>query len=235
MKKLPLLLSVPHAGLQVPPEAEPYCRLTPEQVAEDGDVGAAEIYDFRDEFKAYESTEIARAIIDQNREPTDRRKDGVVKTHTCWEVPVYDPFPPQDVLDAMLRSYYFPYHRRLTELGESGEFPLAVDCHTMAAFGPPVGPDPGQERPQVCLSNGEGTCSDEWINSLKNAFQRHFEGDVAINTPFRGGYITRNHAAEMPWVQLEISRAPFATDQEKRRRVLAAITDWCEENATGLR
>ena len=231
--KLPLLLSVPHAGLRIPPEAEPYCRLTPAQVAEDGDVGAAEIFDVSEEVEAFVFSDVARAIVDLNRSPTDRRRDGVVKTHTCWEVPVYEPFPPEDIIAAMLESYYFPYHRRLAELGKSGEFPLAVDCHTMAAFGPPVGPDPGQERPQVCLSNGEGTCPDEWINSLQNAFQRHFEGDVTINSPFRGGYITRNHAEEMPWVQLEISRAPFATDQEKKRRFLAAIADWCEETTAG--
>ncbi len=30
--KLPLLLSVPHAGLQVPPEAAPYCFLNPRQI-----------------------------------------------------------------------------------------------------------------------------------------------------------------------------------------------------------
>ena len=42
--KLPLLLSVPHAGLQVPPEAASYCVLTPRQIEEDGDEGAAEIY-----------------------------------------------------------------------------------------------------------------------------------------------------------------------------------------------
>lgn len=235
MKKLPLLLSVPHAGLHVPAEAEPYCRLAPEQVAEDGDVGAAEIYDLGDEVDAFVKTDVARAIVDLNRSPTDRRRDGVVKTHTCWNEPVYEPFPPQDVLDAMLESYYFPYHRRLTELGKSGQFLLAVDCHTMAAFGPPVGPDPGRERPQVCLSNGEGTCPDEWVRSLQDAFRKHFEGDVTINSPFRGGYITRSHAGEMPWVQLEVSRAPFATDQEKKRRVLAAIADWCEKMMAGSR
>jgi len=30
---------------------------------------------------------------------------------------------------------------------------LGIDCHTMAAKGPPIGPDPGKERPLVCLSN----------------------------------------------------------------------------------
>ena len=46
---------------------------------------------------------------------------------------------------------------------------------------------------------------------------------VTVNDPFRGGYITRSHAAEMPWVQLELSRGPFAANSEKRRRVLRAL------------
>ncbi len=34
---LPILASVPHAGLQVPSEAADRCLLTPVQIAEDGD------------------------------------------------------------------------------------------------------------------------------------------------------------------------------------------------------
>ena len=42
--KLPLLMSVPHAGLMVPPEAQPYCGLALEEIVTDGDEGAAEVY-----------------------------------------------------------------------------------------------------------------------------------------------------------------------------------------------
>ena len=224
---LPLLLSVPHAGLRVPPEAKPYCILTPQEVEEDGDVGAAAIYDLESEVDGYVTSDVARAIVDLNRSEDDRRKDGIVKTHTCWDVPVYDPTPPESVFEDLLAKYYRPYHDRLTELGGSGRFQLAIDCHTMAAFGPPVGPDPGAERPWACLSNADGTCPQEWIEELRAAFQRSLGGAVTINTPFRGGYITRTHAAEMPWLQLELSRAPFMDDGEKRARVLEALAGWC--------
>jgi formiminoglutamase len=224
---LPLLLSSPHSGLVVPPEAEPYCILSEKDIVEDGDVGAAEIYHpLRDEAAVYLTTDIARAIIDLNRAEDDRRKDGIVKTHTCWEVPVYKPFPPEEVVEAMIREYYRPYHRRLTELA-SPELRLAVDCHTMAAFGPPVGPDPGVERPRMCLSNGDGTtCPVDWMDQLKECFEAEFGPHVSVNQPFKGGYITRTHAAEMPWVQLELSRAPFATNAEKSAMVRGALTAW---------
>ncbi len=224
--KLPLLLSVPHAGLRVPPEAEPYCILTAQEIAADGDVGAAAIYALASEAAAYCTTDIARAIIDLNRAEDDRHADGVVKTHTCWNVPVYREFPAEPVVEALLARYYRPYHQRLRELA-GPDIRLGVDCHTMAAYGPPVGPDPGRERPWVCLSNAEGTCPREWIEELQDCFEEAFDGPVTINQPFQGGYITRSHAAEMPWVQLELSRAPFVSDDEKRQRVLQSLAQWC--------
>ena len=223
--RLPLLISVPHAGLDVPAAVAPYCILTREQIAEDGDEGAAEIYDIEDEVEAFVTTSVARAIVDLNRAEDDRRKDGVVKTHTCWDVPVYDPFPPEAVVQSLLETYHRPYHARLRELASTSGARLGVDCHTMLAFGPPVSPDPGAERPWVCLSNGDGTCPQEWMDGLRRSFAKLLGGNVRLNDPFRGGYVTRTHAAEMPWVQLELSRAPFLSNAEKRSLVLQAFRD----------
>jgi len=229
---LPLLISVPHAGLQVPPEAAPYCILTPREIAGDGDEGAAEIYSIASETAAYLTTDIARAIVDLNRAEDDRRPDGVVKTHTCWNVPVYDPFPPADVVETLLARYYRPYHERLRELARQGAV-LGVDCHTMAAQGPPVGPDPGAERPWVCLSDAGGrSCPAEWTREMQACFAEEFPGPVKINDPFQGGFITRTHAAELPWMQLELSRGPFLSHAEKRVRVLRGLRRWCEERGS---
>ncbi|MDY7108472.1 MAG: N-formylglutamate amidohydrolase [Planctomycetota bacterium] len=223
---LPLLVSVPHAGLRVPDEVASYCILTEQQIIEDGDEGAAEIYDFPDAIAQFVTTDIARAIVDMNRAEDDCRADGVVKTHTCWNVPVYDPFPPDGVIGQLLARHYRPYHARLTECSAGG-VRLGVDCHTMAALGPPIGPGAGEERPAVCLSNGDGTCPAEWLESMARCFEQAFERDVAINDPFRGGYIIRAHADELPWMQVELSRAPFLSNAEKRKRVLAALAEWC--------
>lgn len=225
--KLPLLASVPHAGLRVPEEVQPYCVLTPTEVAEDGDVGASEIYALESEFEAYVTTDIARAIVDQNRSEDDRRPDGVVKTHTCWNVPVYRPFPPDEVVELILGRYYRTYHERLSQLAQTGP-KLGVDLHTMAASGPPVGPDPGVERPRACLSNADGTCPQDWIKALQECFMETLGSDVRINHPFQGGYITRTHAAELPWLQVELSRGPFMSNTQKRSAVLAALQSFCE-------
>ena len=100
----------------------------------------------------------------------------------------------------------------------------------MAAIGPPIGPGPGVERPCICLSNGDGTCPQQWMTSLAECFSRTFSHEVAINDPFKGGFITRSHASELPWVQLEISRAPFMSNAEKHLRVLAAFQEWLRKS-----
>lgn len=224
--KLPLLISVPHAGVDVPQLAAPYCILTLGDIVADSDEGAAEIYTIEDEVEAFITTSVARAIVDLNRAEDDRRKDGVVKTHTCWDVPVYEPFPPDVVIESLLETYYRPYHTRLREVASSNAVRLGVDCHTMLAVGPPVSPDPGVERPWVCLSNADGTCPQEWIESLRRSFEKSLGGNVRINEPFRGGYITRTHATEMPWLQLELSRAPFLPNRAKRDLVLEVFQEF---------
>ena len=225
--KLPLLISVPHAGWRVPEEVKPECVLTRQQILEDGDEGASEIYDISSEVEAFVTTDVARAIVDMNRAVDDRRSDGVVKTHTCWNVPVYRSFPTEDVIRRLLDLHYHPYHAQLSAQARRAR--LGIDCHTMAAVGPPVGPDPGATRPGVCLSNGDGTCPEDWLRSLASCLEDALEVSVSLNQPFRGGYIVRTHAAELPWVQLEMSRAPFSGNQEKRGGVIAALQDWVQK------
>ena len=219
---LPILVSVPHAGLRVPSEVAPACLLTPAQIAEDGDEHAAAIYDIAAEVRHYVTTDIARAVVDLNRAENDRRPDGVVKTHTCFNVPVWREPLGEQAVESLLARHYRPYHLRLGALAGQ-DVRLAVDCHTMLAVGPPIGPGPGQERPRVCLGNADGTCPEEWMACLQRAFREQFGPGVTVNEPFRGGFITRSHAAEMSWVQLELSRGPFATDAEKRLRVLRSL------------
>lgn len=226
--KLPLLISVPHAGTWVPAEAERYCILSARDIAHDGDEGAREIYDIADRVEAYVSTSVARAIVDMNRAPTDLRADGVIKTHTCWNVPVYQPPLPDNVARTLLERYHRPYHERLTHMARNQRVVAGVDCHTMAATAPPQAPDPGAGRPRICLSNADGTLPDAWFHALANHLEMSFGFAPSLNRPFRGGHIIRAHSHELPWVQLELSREPWIGPNAKRQRVVRALAAWVE-------
>jgi N-formylglutamate deformylase len=222
---LPLLLSVPHAGLVIPPEVSDICVLDEDAVIKDGDEGAAEIYlPLKNKVKALVTTDVARAIVDMNRAENDRRKDGVVKTHTCWDVPIYSE-PLSDILmETLLEQYYRPYHQDLVRLADN--VVAGIDCHTMAAVGPPVGPDPGLERPAACLSNADGTCPLWWLESLSEIMELKMKASVAINAPFRGGHIIRRHARKIPWLQVELSRSPFLDPMEKSVLIFESLQEW---------
>ena len=224
-KKLPFLISVPHGGEEIPLEVRDACILSKEQIIADGDVGVAAIYSIENNVKHFIASNIARAIVDLNRSPDDMSTDGVVKTHTCWMEPVYQYFPKDKVIRILLDKYYFPYHEKLKKMS-SREVVLGIDCHTMAEKGPPVGPDPGVERPWICLSNGNSTCSGKWLESLRDCFKIHFQDNVQLNYPFKGGFIIQSHRKELPWVQLEITRKQFIPDTEKKKRILSALQLW---------
>jgi N-formylglutamate deformylase len=222
---LPLLISVPHAGTKIPSEVESISMLTPKQIIEDGDEGAAQIYAIRDQVTTFVTTDIARAFVDVNREEEDRSPDGVVKTHTIWKVPIYRQSLSEDLIRMLLDKYYRPYHRQLSKL--ASEIKLGVDCHTMADVGPPIGPDAGKKRPLICISNAEGTCPETWFDQLADCLEEEFEIKVSKNSPFKGGYIIRSHAHELPWIQIELSRAAFLSHEEKRMKLLEALKGWC--------
>ena len=224
--KLPLIISVPHAGLTVTQEARDYCALSPEQILADSDEGAGEIYDLKSEVAIHITTDIARAVVDMNRAEDDRGQDGVVKTHTCYNARVYCQTLPEDVVEVLLERYYRPYHQRLSESAADAKF--GVDCHTMAAVGPPCSKDLDCERPNICLSNAHGTCPKEWFEKMVHCFKESFDSEISVNHPFKGGYIIRSHSSELPWIQVELSRAPFLKTGEKRECVLKALKLFCQ-------
>lgn len=225
MNKLPLLISVPHAGLTIPPEVKSLNLLTSDQIIADGDVGAREIYDIEGLVNKFVTTDIARAFVDMNRKENDFSEDGVVKTHTCWNIPAYkSPLSPV-VIRQLLDRYYVPYHTQLTN-STGKDIMLAIDCHTMASSGPPVGPDPGLSRPMVCLSNADGTCSEEWFYLLADCLGEAFCCKVSLNNPFRGGYIIRHHSREISWLQLELSRNTSLSIEYKKNAVISALKQW---------
>jgi N-formylglutamate deformylase len=220
--KLPFLLSVPHAGLTIPPEIGELCALTAEDIVADSDEDAAEIYDLEPEVTAFVLCPVARPVVDVNRPAEDRGQDGAFKLITRTpRQPVYHQPPHPAIFDRLRETYHQPYHARLRDSANGVR--IGIDCHTMAARRPRADPDKVSERPAICLSNAGCTCPDQLLYAFQRCLEEEFGHLVSLNKPFRGGHTIRSHAPELPWLQIEISRAPFASPTLKRERFLSAL------------
>jgi formiminoglutamase len=219
---LPVLLSIPHGGTQVPEELADRVCITPQDLFDDSDPCTAEIYDLGGEVARVVQAEVARAFVDLNRAPDDRPPkdpDGVVKSATCFNRPIYRPgSEPDDALtELLIQRYHTPYHTRLEEAAADPAVKLALDCHSMVATAPPIGRDAGRPRPLFCLSNRDGaTAPAALLEALATALAAAFEvsrDEIGLNDPFKGGYITRRHGAgALPWIQVELNRSLYLAE-----------------------
>jgi formiminoglutamase len=232
----PVLVSIPHGGWKVAKEIESIWALSEKDALHDGDPFTARIYDFSDRAACQLVMEYYRAVVDLNRAPDDiapKNKDGVIKSHTCYDVEVYRPgcLPDEELKKLLLDRYYFPYHRKLQACLDRDDLKFGVDCHSMAAVSPPIEEDAGTPRPLICLGNlgdaaGEKTpefdritCSIEMIRFMAEEFASVFRHEdlelevpasATMNVPFNGGYITRQMGNRgIPFVQIEMSRALY--------------------------
>lgn len=231
---LPFILSIPHGGQTVPPEAVDLCALTEEGIFNESDAFTPEIYTMGEAVLGEATQDVARVIVDLNRprqEMPPQKVDGAVKALTSFGEPVWrSGIPPdQEFMEALLERYYDPYHRRLEALLDARreEVRLFIDCHSMAAVGPPIANDAGKERPLICLSNmgnkvgvssrlRRTSLPSQVLQKLGRIMADVFAEDIGLlghgdpillNTPFQGGYITQHYSSLGFWViQIELSK-----------------------------
>ena len=130
---LPILLSIPHGGSDTPPEVADRVVANPKDVFEDGDAFTREIYDLAERVVHVQSARIARAFVDLNRKEEDRppaNPDGVVKTATCFDRPVYSEPLDDEAIELLLARYHRPYHARLEDAARNTAAVLGLDCHS---------------------------------------------------------------------------------------------------------
>jgi N-formylglutamate amidohydrolase len=170
-----------------------------------------------------------RVVVDLNRGPDEMRRLGVVATMDFDRRELYRPGqqPDQAEIQRRLEKYYWPYHHRLAEALEQPDMKMFFDCHSLVSVGPAAAPDAGIRRADVVLGNNAGpdgapdgkngpaTCSREDMEKVAQAF-RHQGLKVAMNTPYRGGYITRHYGAQLVAkggraCQIEINEGLYTT------------------------
>ena len=251
MKKLPILLSIPHGGVNVPAALADRMNLTPLELLIDSDTRTRDVFGFGDHVEGYVDTDISRCVLDVNREyRTDENNVFRHFSHNrkrVWK----DNDLNQLERDALLHKYYHPYHQSIKDIVASSDIKMAIDAHAMI---PRKRAEEGQDRshrPLFCISN-RGSADPRYpldnitapfslMKKLKRNLEEEFsdmllfdvEDVVRINDPFRGGYITAYHGKhpKVPFIQIEINRALYLPPEldirleqsEKEKRRIEAV------------
>jgi len=202
---LPILQSIPHAGLQAPEEYRSLLALDETAIYNECDLWVDQIYDFGHPSPGADaahtlaviSTSIARGIVDANRPPDDLADpDGPIKAQTSYGVPAW--VRPLELEEKMrLRDKHWSAYHTALEAALSryhASVRLFLDCHSMAQRGPTTYAFAGEPRPFICLANLGGrdgeplpggeptTCPGSLLRAAGELAERHF-GDLELLEP----------------------------------------------------
>ncbi len=216
---LPILITLPHGGLSVPPEVADRLAIDATRIYNECDLWVDSLFaSVAARSLAAINMPIARVLVDANRDPAKwDDPDGAIKTTTSYGEPIYrTPLTPSEQ-GHLLAKYYRPFHHALSAAIAvyGSQTSLLMDCHNMAQHGPAAYGDAGAPRPLLCLANfgdtrgeprpGKGpvTCNPTLLRAAGDLASQIFadvellEPDetrppvVALNQPFAGGYALR--------------------------------------------
>lgn len=251
---LPLLVSIPHAGTQVPPEIAQ--RLSePARAVPDTDWHVEKLYAFAARMGACVlKANYSRYVVDLNR-PTDgallypgQRETGLCPLMTFADVPLYAPGdePGADEVAARVERYWKPYHdtlaTTLAALRQQHGYALLWDAHSIRAEVPVLFEG---RLPDFNLGTGGGTSCPPDIASAVLAVAQRAEGFSAVlNGRFKGGYISRHYGRpeeNVIAVQLELTQSAYMEESdpltwnadraEAARRVIEELLNTLLESA----
>ena len=243
--KLPLLISIPHDGREIPSDIRARMSDVGRQIP-DTDWDVARLYGFAKSFGASTLTaRYSRYVVDLNRSSDDavlydgQRVTGLCPEETFAGDPIYSNYTITD--EERLRRvdlYWRPYHARLNEalaaMREKFGYALLWDAHTIESTLPLLFEG---ELPQLNLGSNDGKSCAASLQRSVTAAMRSRESSSVTNGRFKGGYITRHYGRPQHNVhalQLEIAQRAyrderagcFVEDKAKRLRVtLNAMLD----------
>ncbi|MFJ9992352.1 N-formylglutamate deformylase [Pseudomonas putida] len=250
--RLPLLISMPHAGLKLTPVVE--AGLVDEaRSLPDTDWHIPQLYDFARELGAsVVAAEYSRFVIDLNR-PDDDKPLYVGATTGLYPATLFDgeplfkegKVPSADERATYLEKIWRPYHgtirQELDRLRAEFGYALLWDAHSIRSLIPHLFEG---KLPDFNLGTFNGaSCDPELAERLKGVCAAAPAYSHVLNGRFKGGHITRHYgdpANHVHAVQLELAQStymeevePFAyredlarPTQEVLRRLLVSVLEW---------
>jgi len=235
-----LLLTIPHSGEKVPPEA-PWLQGLPETILMyDVDRFVDQLYEpvikklglstVKTEWHRY-SGDLNRLAddVDQGTVLGSPHPKGTFSRGFLWAITTagYPLMPgPVDstVHQTLVQKYFEPFHQAVAqavvELKAQGQKTIYhIDAHSMPSMGTQEHRDPGEMRADFVISDQNGkSCSAEFRDLVVETFRS--EGfRVALNWPYVGGRITERYGQPSKGhhsIQVEMNRSLYMDELSKQ-------------------
>jgi N-formylglutamate deformylase len=220
--KLPLLVSMPHVGTDIPDDIA--ATLAPvASVKADTDWHLVRLYDFLEEMGvSVLSARWSRYVIDLNRPPENTNlypgqdTTGLCPVDTFGREPLYleGCTPDEAEVQRRLQRYWQPYHSQLrNELARLKALHGKValwDAHSIASHVPRFFEG---KLPDLNFGTADGaSCDAGMADAIATLARRHGGYTVAVNGRFKGGHITRHYGKPLDNVhaiQLEMCQSTY--------------------------
>jgi len=222
----PLIISVPHAGTQVPEDIR--ARFTAQaQGLPDTDWHIPQLYNFADDLNAtIIAAHYSRYVIDLNRPPDNQALyPGQVKIPLCPVQtfdgrPIFHPGqePDDEEIAQRLSRYWSPYHQALeaeiTRVKALHGYAILYDAHSIKAQVPRLFDG---TLPDLNLGTVNGaSCADAMAQAALSAAQSSPDFSAVLNGRFIGGYITRRYGDpenNVHALQMELATCNYMDEQ----------------------
>ncbi len=229
--RVPILLSVPHCGVEFPEEIKLEYKQELIRAPDDTDWFVHQLYEFASEMGITMIHAVySRWVIDLNRDPQSKPlyNDGRIITAPCpttnfvGESIYIDEraIVVEEEVRRRVENYYNPYHYKLqellTELKATFGKVLLWDCHSIRGHVPTIHKE---KFPDLILGDADGTSASPGL--IEAAINGLETGSYSFshNHPFKGGYITRHFGRpteNQHALQLEITKTKYMDDAEKK-------------------
>ncbi|WP_170154525.1 N-formylglutamate amidohydrolase [Mangrovibacterium diazotrophicum] len=224
----PIVLSIPHSGTDIPTEllSEFKSDMLP---ADDTDWFVEDIYAFARELGMLTiKANYSRLLIDLNRNPdgVPLYSDGRVITSVCPSTDfngnrIYTDerkVVSKEEITRRKEMYFEPYYAAvqslLDEVQQKFGVALLWDCHSIRRFVPGVRTE---KFPDLILGTADSASVPVHLELLVSRKLASGNYQLSLNTPFKGGNITRNFgkpAQRQYAIQLEMSKDIYMNDSE---------------------
>lgn len=232
--KLPLLVSIPHAGTLLTPEVEQGLSEAARGLP-DTDWHIPLLYDFVHDLGASVLVgRYSRFVIDLNR-PPDNQPLYASATTGLYPETLFDGTPTfapgrtptaaqrREYLDKIWRPYHQQLRQELARMKAEFGYALLFDAHSIASMIPRLFDG---RLPDLNIGTHDGaSCSTAVSASLRTVCEQQSHYSWVMNGRFKGGYITRAYGkpdAAQQAIQLELAQCnymdetpPFAWRQER--------------------